>query len=955
MPPAVRVQLLGPIRAVGENGPLPLRGKTARTVLARLALSAGSVVSVDQLTDALWHEDPPLDPLLSLRSIISRLRTQLGRNAIVTNGSGYRLDPVLVDVDLATIEDALKTTGPGHNDPEKLAAKLELWNGDALTDVAWTPAFEPERARIDELRSLLVDRYHEAMLEHGRAAETLPDLERDAASAPLRESTLLLLMRALEACGRTPDALRAGEQYRSRLVEETGLDPSAAHEALTRALLASSDGSNGPRPDQEPIVALPPILPRTTWVPPDTPFVGRESELADLGELVASRRLVTISGPGGVGKTRLVTEFMAKDGSAPDGVVEMVSLAALDRSSVVDTAVATAFGIEVSSTEALQALAARLSARTTTVVLDNCEHVLSSVRLLVQHLLRDVEDLRIITTSRHRLGLPDEVILDVGPLAVPNTNALGSAPMRLFMDRVDRSARTMAVSEQDRVVAADICRLVDGLPLALELAAARVAMFGFDGLRRRLVDGLAIPGSPVADDDRRQATIESTVVWSLALLSPKARDLFDDLSVFPSWFDLAGLEQVAENQDVIDAFGEIVDSSLVVVDHDRPAYRLLEPVRQVAARQIDQDRQDLIISRYLAWVTSIVDKIDENWIADDRAAAQQLIISHRADIRWSLNHLAGRSDANSHGRITYVLARALADRPDVDIIDLCRVDVGPSLEGELARCMLAWHQGDLDTFAEMAGDIETRIDADNPLWNYFQWIRAAGCLYLGDVEATTDAASIAATDERGYASMRSESVALWALGLLYDGRQEEAAAVLADNEHILRQSGSGGFVAYTRAEVVAADNPEQAISYLAESSMQSAAATATFNQRLTDVSRLVLLIAAERAAEATTSALQLIPELTQTGTYPQAWTAMRHIAALLGQVGHPEQGLLVLDSAISDPSAPAVTGDATEAEERLRSRLTAEIGDDRPAVQPPVALIPLWEQVAAILEAARPT
>ena len=952
MSPLVRIRLLGPIRATGPDGPLVLRGKSARTVLARLALSAGSVVSVDQLTDALWHEDPPLDPSLSLRSIVSRLRSQLGRDTIVTEGPGYRLDTALVDVDLAEVETVVKA-GVGDHDPKELAATLELWTGEALTDVAWTPAFEPERARIEEIRSQLVDRFHEAMLELGRAAETLADLERDAALAPLRESRQLLLMRALDACARTADALRVGDEYRTRLVEQTGIDPSQDHETLTRELLAPAGGRTESTPSRELTVSALPAIP-STWIPPDTPFVGRQSELSDLAQLTEQRRLVTVIGPGGVGKTRLVTEFMSQRPTDAGATVEMVSLAALDRTSTVDTAVATTLGIEVSSADALPALAARLSAATTTLVLDNCEHVASSVRMLVQNLLRDVEDLRIITTSRRRLGLADEVLLDVGPLDVPNSNAADSAPVRLFMDRVERSARTLTVSDHDLAVATDICRLLDGLPLALELAAARIAMFGFDGLRKRLLDGLTLPGSRIADDDRRQATIESTVEWSLALLSPEARDLFDDLSVFPSWFDLASLEHVSENQHAVDAFSEILDSSLLRIDQSRPAYRLLEPVRQVAARKIDQARRELILTRYLDWVGSIVDAIDRYWVDDDRAAAQQLVISHRADIRWSLIHFAERGDATVHGRFAYTLARPLTDRADIEIIDLCRVDVGPSMEGELARCMLAWHQGDLDQSAEIAADIGTRIDADHPLWNYFQWIRAALCLYTGDVEAVAESASIAATDERGYASMRSESVGLWALGLLYNGRRDEAAVVLADHEHILRRSGSGGFVAYARAEVVAADQPELAIGYLLESSAEAAAANANFTQRLTDVSRLVLLIAAERAAEAVEAALRLIPELVQTGTYPQAWTAMRHIAALLGQLGHADLALLILDSAIAEPSAPAVTGDAIEAEARLRDRLAQASSERARAGQRPLALVPLWEQVGAVLEAADP-
>jgi len=947
----VRVQLLGPVRAVGAKGPLALRGKTARTVLARLALSAGSVVSVDQLADALWDDDPPLAPAVSLRSIVSRLRTQLGADAIATDGAGYRLDPTLVAVDLAEIETAMKDGRLQQREPEELGAMLELWDGDALIDVAWTPTFEPERARIAEIRARLVDCYHNAMLGGGWAAEALADLERDAAAAPLREPTQLLLMRTLDACGRTADALRAGEAYRARLIDQTGVDPTADYDALTRVLLEPHDRPQSSALAEKPARANPRAGGRT-WIPPDTPLVGREAELADLARIAQQRRLVTVTGPGGVGKTRLVTEFMSRDTDAAKARVEMVSLAALDRSSAVETAVATAIGLEVSSANTVQALTERLSAQTSTLVLDNCEHVLSSARALVQHLLRSVEHLQIITTSRRRLALSDEAILDLGPLELPATNTVDSAPMRLFIDRVERAAPNLAFSDRDKTVAADICRLVEGLPLALELAAARVPMFGFDGLRQRLLDGLAVPGGQTHDDERRQATIESTVEWSLALLSPAARKLFDDLSVFPSWFDLASLEQVSANPQAIDAFSEIHDSSLVTVDHGRPAYRLLEPVRQVARRQIDQAHHAEIVTRYTAWIATIIDTIDRHWIDDDdRAAAQHLIIQHRADIRWTLNHLIEQGDAGTHGHLANVLAKALAERADIELIDLCRIEVGQSLEGELARLVLAWNQGDHDTSARLAHDIGLEIGPEHELWGYYNWARIPVHLYHGETAELVEAAAIAVADPRAYASMRSEAVGLWACGLLYSGRREGAAAVLADNEHILRLSASGGFVAYTRAEIIAAHDPELAIEYLSTSSSQAIAANGPFTQRLTDVSQLVLLIAGHDTHEAAGRALRLLPELIQAGTYPQAWTAMRHVADLLGQLDAPATGLLVLDSANAAPAAPAVTGEAIQAEKQLRTRLealAAEIGDDDRA--PPSTLVPLWEQVEPILD-----
>lgn len=946
---SVRLQLLGPVRASTPDGQVALRGKTARTVLARLALSAGSVVSIDQLANALWDDEPPLEPAISVRSIISRLRTQLGRDTIVTDGAGYRLDTTQVEVDLAEIEAGMKNCDLRDTDPDELATRLDMWDGDALADVAWTPAFEPERVRIGELRARLLDSYHEAMLRDGRAETVLADLERDAAASPLRESTQLLLMRALGACGRTADALRSGDDYRQRLIDQTGLNPTADYDAVVRELLAVNDDTAASSSAHDPTVMGRTVPPRT-WVPPDTPFVGREAELVHLGQLVQDRRLVTITGPGGVGKTRLVTEFMSERGDRWKGAVSMVGLAALDRTAAVDTAVATALGLEVSSADAHRALVDRLSAQASVLVIDNCEHVLSSTRFLVEHLLRDVEDLRIVTTSRRRLGLPDEAILDVGPLEVPTENATDSSPVRLFLDRVERAAPGLTVSEAEVRVATDICRLVDGLPLALELAAARVAMFGFGGLRRRLVDGLEVPTAQVAEDNRRQATIESTVEWSLALLGSNARHLFDDLSIFPSWFDLAGLEQVSNVNDAVGAFSEIIDSSLVVVDHSRPAYRLLEPVRQVARRQIDDERRGHTIDRYLEWVSSVVDAVDNHWgVSDNRFAAQQLIIDHREDLQWSLNHFIENGDANSHGQYAYKLARVLVDRADTQIIDLCRVDLGPSLEGELARCMLAWHQGDPESSARLADDICPRVGPSSPHWGYCQWARATAYLYLGNTGAVVESASLAAADERLCSSMRSEAVGIWALGLLYGGRQKEAADVLGDNEHILRRSSSGGFVAYSRAEVVAVVDPELALEYLSTASRQAAAAKATFAQRLTDVSQLVLLIGAEHLQDAAQLALRLVPELIRAGTYPQAWTAMRHIADLLGQLDAPELALLVLDSAETAASAPAVVGEAIEAEQRLRSRLEDHANGASSQTSEPLTLGPLWDLVEAVL------
>lgn len=952
------MQLLGPVRASNSAGSIALRGKTARTVLAQLALASGSVVSVDRLAEGLWDEDPPLEPLVSLRSIVSRLRSQLGHAAIITDGAGYRLDATLIDIDLAQVEAAMRTTDLASLDPADLAAFLDLWSGEALADVASTLAFEPERVRIAELRARLIDCYHEAMLRAGRAPETLADLERDAAAAPLREATQLLLMRALDASSRTADALRAGDDYRNRLIDQTGLSPTHGYDAVARSLLNEDVEGETSAGDQS--VSRRQSPPRA-WIPPDTPFVGRETEMARLEQLTLDRRLVTITGPGGAGKTRLATEFFRSNGGRSHGEVNMVSLSAVHRSTGVDAAVATALGLETSAADALAALVERFSSTESILVLDNCEHVLASTRLLAEHLLQHVSDLRIVTTSRRRLGLPDEALVEVGALDVPIRSAANSPPIQLFIDRVERAAPRLLISEQDLLVAVDICRLLDGLPLALEVAAARVPMFGFDGLRRRLLDGLALPSSYVADDDRRQATIESTVEWSLALLEPDARELFDDLTVFPSWFDLAALAYVSDAENILDAFSEIMDSSLVVIDHQRPAYRLLEPIRQVVHRQLKDDRRERSIDRFLAWTTDLVQQVDGCWLdapGDEdlalrqgrRVAAQQLIADHRHDLRRALTHLADRKNAETHGHFALVLARALIERSDIELIELCRIDVGPSVEGELGRCILAWHQGDPETSVAIADRLESMIDASSPYWPHLHWAVAPAQAYLGNVAAVARSAQIAATGLNDHSSMRSASIAVWALAVLYQGRPDDANAVLEEHSAILSHSSSGGLVIFVRAEIEAVTDLEAAMELLDLAASDATATESSFVQRMVEVSRLAVLIRLGRLDEAIATASRLLPRLLRAGILPQAWLALRHVADLLGQLGEPDLAIFLLDSADTDDSAAAIGSQAVRAEASRRTSLVEHPDRRGDAGLEPMPAGRAWDAVAPILQ-----
>ena len=315
----MRIELLGPVRARRAGNPVSLRGVSARTVLACLALRPGSLVSLDELTDALWGDEAPADPVATLQSIVSRLRRAFGAEVIDTVAPGYRLSGTLASVDRADLEVLLRSEETNLSAlADCVAGILRAWDGSALGDVADTSWFTPQRIRLAELRVRARDRCHELLLGAGRLDDALVDLQEDAARAPLRDSTQLLL-EALHLAGRNAEALRSADRYRRALAEETGLDPSPALSELEQQVLANTAAVRSL--DREPSLTVAPAA----WLPPDTPFGGREAELETLLILSSERRSVTVVGTGGVGKSRLVMELLQHRPDDDDPVVVLLA------------------------------------------------------------------------------------------------------------------------------------------------------------------------------------------------------------------------------------------------------------------------------------------------------------------------------------------------------------------------------------------------------------------------------------------------------------------------------------------------------------------------------------------------------------------------------------------------------------------------------------------------------
>lgn len=592
----VRVAMLGPLAVRDEDGsPVEITGARLRTLLILLALDPGRVVPMTRIVDGVWGDEPPAEAANALQALVSRLRrTGL---AVESRPTGYLLVLDPDDVDVHQFE-RLAAQGA-------LREALTLWRGPALADVATAAFAQAPVARLTELWLATIGDRIEAELTHN--ADLVPELESLVAEHPLRERFAGLLMRALAQAGRTADALAVYARVRAALADELGADPSAELAALHIDLLR---GGHETRQGSD----------RTNLRSGLTSFVGRDDDLARVTAMVGESRLVTLTGPGGSGKTRLATEAgRALIDRQPDGVW-FVELAPVGDGADVAQAILTALGMRahvlVSATRTigesaeapLDRLAAVLSHRASLLVLDNCEHLVGAAAAVADRLLGECPRLRILATSREPLGITGETLWPVDPLALPPadtdpTAALMFPAVRLLTDRARAVRPAFTVDETTAPAMTHVCRALDGMPLAIELAAARLRTMPLTQLATRLDDRfrLLTGGSRMALP--RHQTLRAVVDWSWDLLDDDERVLLRRLSVFAAGATLEAAEQVCAGPDlaadrVLDLLTSLVDKSLVLFAGDR--YRLLETIkaygreRLAAAGETDRVRDAFI-------------------------------------------------------------------------------------------------------------------------------------------------------------------------------------------------------------------------------------------------------------------------------------------------------------------------------------------------------------------------
>ncbi|MFI9744112.1 BTAD domain-containing putative transcriptional regulator [Streptomyces sp. NPDC052494] len=648
----MRYSLLGPTLAHTPDGAdVTVGGPRVRALLTVLALRAGRTVPVPALVDEVWYGDePPADAVAALQALVGRLRRALGRAAVISADGGYRLDARPEDVDahrferLAAEGAAALSGGDAVRAAARLDEALGLWRGPALADLPDrdTEAARWEARRLDARRARL-----DAALLLGEAPAALPELTALCAAHPLDEPLQALRIRALRDTGRAAEALAAYESVRRALANRLGTDPSPALRALHAELLAPAAPAR-PKPPKQ----LVPGNLRARL----TSFVGRDEDIAALQESLRSARLVTLLGPGGAGKTRLSQEAAERGAEAwPDGVW-VAELAAVTDPEAVPEAVLAAVGAQETvlrgagaeelrgGGDPLDRLVEHCAGRRMLLLLDNCEHLVAAAAGLAETLLARCPGLRVLATSREALGVPGEVLSPLGPLPV------GMA-LRLLGERGAAARPGFRVGD-DREAAEEVCRRLDGLPLAIELAAARLRMLSVRQIADRLDDRFRLLTSGARTVLPRQQTLRAVVDWSWELLDEGERAVLRRLAVFTGGCDLAAAETVCAGESdghVLDVLGALVDKSLVVAgpaaDGQGMRFRLLETVAEYAGERLDEAGERAATERrHLAYYRELARRTDPELRRSGQVAAIARFGTEYGNLRTALRRAVAARD-----------------------------------------------------------------------------------------------------------------------------------------------------------------------------------------------------------------------------------------------------------------------------------------------------------------------
>jgi predicted ATPase/DNA-binding SARP family transcriptional activator len=931
------VRVLGPIELHTDAGDVTPSGDLQRRLLAALTLRRGEVVRSEELVDVLWPDRPPRDPDAALQTHVFRLRQLLPDGAVASNGAGYRLDPAAVDVDADGLADALATAAERPDDAaEVLDAALGAWRSAPYPELADTDGGRAEAARLEELRGRAREERAAAAVAAGRAADVVAELTTLVAEEPLRERPRSLLMAALAATGRQADALRAYDEFRRVLGDELGIEPSPSLVAQHAALLAGT----GP-PDAEAPAATPsPALTGRARLPlPRTSLIGREALVDQALQLATDQRLVTLLGTGGVGKTRLVLEVARRlAADRPDRPVVLCELAGATAPTA-EEAVATALGVEAQQGSTLaERIAAVLEHQELVLVLDNCEHVVEPIAELVDAVLRRAPEVTVLTTSQERLRIDGEHLCPVPPLPA-DAGDPGAPAVALFLERAAAVLPGWEPTEDELTTVTEIVGRLDGLPLAIELAAARAHTSTIDeiaaGLDRRF--RLLSTGSRTSS---RHRSLHAAVSWSFDLLDPADQAFLVRLSPFAGSFTAADAAAVAgtDAAEAADRLLTLAERSLVV--RGEPGrYSLLETLRAFGTEElVTRDLADETHERHACHLLAFVERAKADQSLDDPPPVLFQLDAALPDLRIAIDWFVANRRVDEASRLIASLQDFGFHRVRGEVLNWAvRVqELDPDGEHPLApavestAALGAWLAGDpAGNEARTRRCLELAERAGGPVPMLAATAAGNVGLFTGDLDEALRWYQVAAE----VADNRFDTVTARGCVVLSYAYGPDQATAEAEADALLEAVGDwrsavAAYAWYTAGEAVQRTDEALAMARF-ERALELAREHGSFLVEGTAGASAASIEARSGDPDKAAAEFRRLIDLWRgTGMRATQWTMLRTVAVLLERMGRLEDAAALLRAVTTTEEGNRVFGDDAVTLEALGQRLRHALGDE---------------------------